>query len=105
VEWAIFQFNKVADHHINNIHSDCMQDPTNKNIEKESKFKLSTELINGYYLSFLAIGLLSIILRNDLSNDHHLKQALFFILMVLIFGSINLLQSAASKESNQNKKN
>lgn len=72
-----------------------MQDTIDKNIKKEPKSILSVELINGYYLSFLAIGLLLIILRDDVSID--LKQALFFILMVLIFGSIDLLKSAASK--------
>lgn len=71
-----------------------MQDPIIKN-NQDSKFTLSVELINGYYLSFLAIGLLLIILRDDISSD--LKQALFFILMVLTFGSIDLLKSAASK--------
>jgi hypothetical protein len=72
-----------------------MQDPVIQDNKQESRFRLSVELINGYYLSFLAIGLLLIILRNDTSSD--LKQALFFILMVLIFGSIDLLKSAASK--------
>jgi hypothetical protein len=72
-----------------------MQDPVIQDNKQESRFRLSAELINGYYLSFLAIGLLLIILRDDISSD--LKQALFFILMVLIFGSINLLKSAASK--------
>jgi hypothetical protein len=72
-----------------------MQDPIGKNIEKESKFVLSTEIINGYYLSFLAIGLFLVILRNDITND--LKQGLFFILMALVFGSIDLFKSAANK--------
>jgi hypothetical protein len=72
-----------------------MQDPIDKNIEKESKFALSTELINAYYLSFLAIGLFLFILKNDISND--LKQGLFFILMALVFGSIDLFKSAANK--------
>jgi hypothetical protein len=72
-----------------------MQDPVIQDNKQESRFRLSVELINGYYLSFLAIGLLLIILRDDISSD--LKQALFFILMVLIFGSIDLLKSAGSK--------
>jgi hypothetical protein len=72
-----------------------MQDPVIQDNKQESRFRLSVELINGYYLSFLAIGLLLIILRDDISID--LKQALFFILMVLIFGSIDLLKSAGSK--------
>jgi hypothetical protein len=72
-----------------------MQDPVIQDNKQESRFTLSAELINGYYLSFLAIGLLLIILRDDISID--LKQALFFILMVLIFGSIDLLKSAGSK--------
>lgn len=75
-----------------------MQDPIGKNIEKESKFTLSTESINGYYLSFLAIGLFLVMLRNDIGSD--LKQGLFFILMALVFGSIDLFKSAANKESN-----
>jgi hypothetical protein len=74
-----------------------MQDPISQNIEKESRSILSTELINGYYLSFLAIGLFLIILRNDIGTD--LKQGLFFILMALVFGSIDLFKSAASKEN------
>ena len=80
-----------------------MQDPIGKNVEKESKFALSAESINGYYLSFLAIGLFLIILKNDIGND--LKQGLFFILMALVFGSIDLFKSAASKENNQNGRN
>jgi hypothetical protein len=52
-----------------------MQDPVIQDNKQESKFRLSAELINGYYLSFLAIGLLLIILRDDISSD--LKQALF----------------------------
>jgi hypothetical protein len=55
-----------------------MQDPIIQDNKQESRFRLSVELINGYYLSFLAIGLLLIILRDDISSD--LKQALFFIL-------------------------
>jgi hypothetical protein len=55
-----------------------MQDPIIQDNKQESRFRLSVELINGYYLSFLAIGLLLIILRNDISSD--LKQALFIIL-------------------------
>lgn len=73
-----------------------MQDPIIQNIEKDSKFKLSIELVNGYYLSFLSIGLLLIILRNDINPD--LKQALFFILMVLIAGTMRFFIRAASKE-------
>ncbi len=75
-----------------------MQDPTIQITEKEPRFQLSVELVNGYYLSFLATGLLLIILRNDISID--LKQGLFFILMALIFGSLDLFKSAASKEDN-----
>jgi hypothetical protein len=75
-----------------------MQDPIVQSTEKEPRFKLSVELVNGYYLSFLATGLLLIILRNDISVD--LKQGLFFILMALIFGSLDLFKSAASKEDN-----
>ena len=75
-----------------------MQDPIIQSSEKEQKLKLSVELVNGYYLSFLATGLLFIILRNDISID--LKQGLFFILMALIFGSLDLFKSAASKEDN-----
>ena len=80
-----------------------MQDPIIQSSGQEPKFKLSVELVNGYYLSFLATGLLFIILRNDISID--LKQGLFFILMALIFGSLDLFKSAASKEDNtdQNK--
>lgn len=77
-----------------------MQDPAIQNIEKDSKFKLSIELINGYYLSFLSIGLLLIILRNDITPD--LKQALFFVLMILIFGTLRFFIKAASKEDNVN---
>jgi FlaA1/EpsC-like NDP-sugar epimerase len=74
-------------------------------VEKDSKFKLSIELINGYYLSFLSIGLLLIILRNDITPD--LKQALFFILMILISGTLRFFMRAASKEDNmdENKQN
>jgi hypothetical protein len=68
-----------------------MQDSKNKTL-----FNLPIELINGYYLSFLAIGLLFVIVRNDLSGD--LKQGLFFILMALVFGSLSLLKSATNKE-------
>jgi hypothetical protein len=75
-----------------------MQDPNIQNIEKDSKFKLSIELVNGYYLSFLSIGLLLIILRNDITPD--LKQALFFILMILISGTLRFFMRAASKEDN-----
>jgi hypothetical protein len=57
---------------------------------------LSIELFNGYYLSFLSIGLLLVILRNDITPD--LKQALFFILMVLIAGTMRFFIRAASKE-------
>ena len=75
-----------------------MQDPIIQNIEKDSKFKLSVELVNGYYLSFLSIGLLLIILRNDITPD--IKQALFFILMILISGTLRFFMRAASKEDN-----
>jgi hypothetical protein len=75
-----------------------MQDPTLQNIEKDSKFKLSIELVNAYYLSFLSIGLLLIILRNDITPD--IKQALFFILMILIAGTMRFFMRAASKEDN-----
>jgi FlaA1/EpsC-like NDP-sugar epimerase len=75
-----------------------MQDPIIQNIEKDSKLKLSVELVNGYYLSFLSIGLLLIILRNDITPD--LKQALFFILMILISGTLRFFMRAASKEDN-----
>ncbi|AFY94506.1 hypothetical protein [Chamaesiphon minutus] len=75
-----------------------MQDRINQNIEKKSNLTPSIELINGYYLSFLAIGLSLVLLRNDLSSD--LKQGLFFVLMALIFGSIDLFKSAANKEIN-----
>jgi hypothetical protein len=78
-----------------------MQDPTIQSIEKDSKLKLSIELVNGYYLSFLSIGLLLIILRNDITPD--LKQALFFILMVLIAGTMRFFMRAASKEDNTDK--
>lgn len=80
-----------------------MQDPIIQNIEKDSKFKLSIELVNGYYLSFLSIGLLSIILRNDINPD--LKQALFFILMVLIAGTMRFFIRAASKEDDIDENN
>jgi hypothetical protein len=75
-----------------------MQDPIIQNIKKDSKLKLSVELVNGYYLSFLSIGLLLIILRNDITPD--LKQALFFILMILISGTLRFFMRAASKEDN-----
>jgi hypothetical protein len=78
-----------------------MQDPIIQNIEKDSKLKLSVELVNGYYLSFLSIGLLLIILRNDITPD--LKQALFFILMILISGTLRFFMRAASKEDNIDK--
>lgn len=64
-----------------------------KNSEEKTIFNLPIELVNGYYLSFLAIGLLFVIVRNDLSGD--LKQGLFFILMALVFGSLSLFKSAA----------
>jgi hypothetical protein len=75
-----------------------MQDPIIQNIEKDSRLKLSVELVNGYYLSFLSIGLLLIILRNDITPD--LKQALFFILMILISGTLRFFMRAANKEDN-----
>jgi hypothetical protein len=74
-----------------------MQDPISQNIEKESKFILSNELINGYYLSFLSIGLFLVMLRNDINSD--IKQGVFFILMALVFGSIDLFKNAATKEN------
>ena len=61
-----------------------------------SEFKLSVGLVNGYYLSFLAAGVLMIIVKIDISAD--LKQGLFFILLWLIFGSIDLLKQAANRE-------
>lgn len=63
----------------------------------ESKPRLSIDLINGYYLSFLAIGLLTVIIKVDITND--LKQVLFFIFLCLLFGSIDLFKSASEKES------
>jgi hypothetical protein len=57
-----------------------MQDPT---------------LLNGYYLSFLAIGLFVFMLKDNIGSD--LQKGLFFILMALVFGSIDLFKSAASK--------
>ncbi len=75
-----------------------MQDPIVQDTEKEPRFKLSVQLVNGYYLSFLATGLLLIIVGNDISVD--LKQGLFFILMVLIFGTLDLFKSAASNKEN-----
>lgn len=75
-----------------------MQDPSIQNFEKNSKSKLLIELGTGYYFSLLSIGLLLIILRNDITPD--LKQALFFILMILIAGTMRFFMRAASKEDN-----
>jgi hypothetical protein len=63
--------------------------------------KVSVDLINAYYLSFLAIGLLAIILKMDISED--LKQGLFFILLWLIFGCVDLFKSASKKEGSSDK--
>jgi hypothetical protein len=73
-----------------------MQDSLNKSSKKEPIFNWSVGLVSGYYLSFLAIGLLYIIVKADVNGD--LKQGLFFILMSLVFGSLNLLKSAANKD-------
>lgn len=69
----------------------------NNKTETESKFKLSVDLINGYYLSFLAVGILAVIIKIDISSD--LQQPLFFIFLCLTFGSMDLLKSASNKES------
>jgi hypothetical protein len=61
-----------------------------KDLKEKTIFNLPIELVNGYYLSFLAIGLLFVIIKNDLSSD--LKQGLFFIEMSLIFGSLSLFK-------------
>ncbi len=63
--------------------------------------KVPVDLINAYYLSFLAIGVLIIILKMDISGD--LKQGLFFILLWLIFGCMDLFKSASTKEDSSDK--
>lgn len=80
-----------------------MKDTIYHNMKTETglESKLSVDLINAYYLSFLAIGVLIIILKIDISGD--LKQGLFFILLWLIFGCMDLLKSASKKEINSDK--
>jgi hypothetical protein len=80
-----------------------MKDTIYQNMKAETgvESKVAVDLINGYYLSFLAIGVLTIILKIDISAD--LKQGLFFILLWLIFGSVDLFKSASRKESNTDK--
>jgi hypothetical protein len=73
-----------------------------RNYQTQSSRKplLSLDSINGFYLSLLATGVLVVILKFDISND--LKQGLFFILLWLIFGSIDLFNNASKIASTVN---